>query len=70
MANIFGKAMANNATKNKVATATNAANGGVAIATKMGTPAKKQMELRKRPYYAIKGGGRKSSTHWTLAPNT
>ena len=37
----FGKPMANKATKNKVATATNAANGGVAILTKSGTPAKK-----------------------------
>ena len=33
--------MATIATKNKVATATNAANGGVAIITKMGTPSKK-----------------------------
>ena len=37
----FGKALATAATKNKVATATNVANGGVAIVTKMGTPSKK-----------------------------
>ena len=37
----FGKAMATTATKNKVATASNAANGGVAIATKTATPSKK-----------------------------
>ena len=37
----FGKPMVNKATKSKVATATNAANGGVAILTKGGTPAKK-----------------------------
>ena len=33
--------MATNATKKKVATATNAANGGVAMLTKMGTPSKR-----------------------------
>ena len=37
----FGKPMATNATKNKVATATNAANGGVAVITKVGDPGKK-----------------------------
>jgi exonuclease III len=37
----FGKPMANKVTKNKVATATNAANGGVAILAKEGTPVKK-----------------------------
>ena len=33
--------MATNATKNKVATATNVANGGVVVLTKMGTPSKR-----------------------------
>ena len=37
----FGRAMATTATKMKVAMATNAANGGVAIITKTGTPSKK-----------------------------
>ena len=37
----FGKAMETKATKNKVATATNVANGGVAVMTKMGTPSKR-----------------------------
>ena len=37
----FGKPMANKVTQSKVVTATNAANGGVAILTKKGIPAKK-----------------------------
>lgn len=37
----FGKPMANKATKNKVATESKAASGGVAVMTRTGTPAKK-----------------------------